>query len=248
MMHRIRAAIVATGVLAGAATAAQAATLVRRTTNVFGNFTVGYASLGDGGSFNEFLSSLELAYSQAANDAGAVSGDFRGTPVEGSASFASEAGYVFDVDQVAGQGGTSTSGDTPYDHVSLGANALSLVRLEFTVDVLTPFVLTGSLSSTLGPGVGARTSEALATVVFSGCVGCSWRSDITPGAFVGAGTLIPGNTYRLQGNTSTRLNGDAQFAFDLQLSPVPEPAAWLLLTLGLPALLWRRHHPRGEHA
>ncbi len=242
MSARIPAAIL---VLAATANVAHAADLVRRTTNVFGNFTVGYAALGDSGSFNEFLSTLELAYGQSANDAGAVSGDWRGTPVQGSASFASHAGYVFGTDQVVGQGGTTTSGDTPYDYVSLGANALSLVRLEFTVPVLTPFVLTGTLGSTLGPGVGTRVSEALATVVFSGCIGCSWRSDLTPGAFVATGTLIPGNTYRLQGNTSTRLNGDAQFAFNLQLSPVPEPAAWLLLALGLPALLWRRHLVQG---
>jgi hypothetical protein len=241
MNQRFRNRLAAGWLLAGCATAVQAADLVRRTSNVFGNFVVGYAALGEGGSFNEFLSSLELAYTQAANDAGAVNGDWRGTPVEGSASFASAASFVFGGDQIVGNGGTATTGATPYDHVSLGANAISLVRLEFSVTQPTPFVLTGSVTGSLGPDIGVRVSESLASVQFTGCIGCLWRTDTAPGAFVGSGTMIPGITYILAGSATTRLNGDAQWAFNLQLSPVPEPAAWLLLAMGIPALLWRRH-------
>jgi len=241
MNHRLRNTLAAGWLLAGCATAVQAADLVRRTSNVFGNFVVGYAALGDSGSFNEFLNSLELAYGQAADDAGAVNGDWRGTPVQGSASFASETGYVFGSQQIVGNGSVATTGSTPYDHVSLGANAISFVRLEFTVTEPTPFVLTGSVTGNLGPNIGVRISESLATLQFTGCIGCLWRSDLTPGGFAGSGTLIPGITYTLTGNATTRLNGDAQYAFNLQLSPVPEPAAWLLLAMGIPALLWRRH-------
>lgn len=246
MRHRAIPAAAAALLAGAAATVAQPAELVRRTSNVFGNFVVGYAALGDGGSFGELLFTLESLYARDAADAGAVSGDWNGTPVQGSASFASGVGYVFDPAQVVGSGYAITTGETPYDHVSLGANSIGMTRLEFTVDVITPFVITGAVSHTLGPNPGARVSEALASVQFTGCIGCLWRSDTSPGSFMGSGTLIPGVTYTISGNATTRLNGDAQWAFNLQLSPVPEPAVWLLLAMGLPALLWQRARAWGE--
>jgi hypothetical protein len=241
------ACVAVAAALAGAAATAQAADLVRRTTNVFGNFVVGYASLGDGGSFNEMLSTLDAAYAQSADDAGAVNGSFRGTPVEGSASFASEAAYVFGAAQITGNGGVSTTGATPYSYVSLAANAISMVRLEFRVSELTPFVLTGSIGGGPGSGVGVRVPEALAWVQFSGCIGCLWRTDTAPGDFVGSGTLIPGNTYMLTGYATSRINGSGQYAFNLQLAPVPEPGAWALLAAGLPLMLWRRRRQARTH-
>lgn len=219
---------------------AQAAELVGRSTNVFGNFLVGTGPLFDDGSFSELLGTLALSYGQEASDAGAVNGEFRGAPVQGSASFASGAGYVFAPEQVVGQGHAETTGETPFATVSLGANAISQVRLEFTVPQITPFTLSGSVLAQLGPDMGTRTSQALASVQFSGCIGCLWSADTQPGGFNASGTLQPGITYTITGRASSRLNGSGQYAFNLALAPVPEPGSALLLALGVPVLLWAR--------
>lgn len=239
-VHRRALAVFVLGALLATATA-QAADFVRRTSNVFGNFLVGAAVVSDSGSFSEFLSTPALVYSREAADAGAVNGSWNGTPIEGSASFASGASYVFESDRVVGQGHAETTGATPYDHVSLGANAISLVRLEFTVSEITPFVLTGSVLADPGIDVGPRVSQGSASVQFSGCIGCLWNAAVNPGAFSASGLLIPGNTYSLRGSAGAEINGSGQYAFDLMLGPVDEPAAWMLVALGLPLLLlWRR--------
>lgn len=219
---------------------ALAADFVARTTNVFGNFTVGAAAVLDTGSFSEFLGTPALAYGREAGDFGSVNGSWNGLPVVGSASFASGASYVFEPERVVGQGHAETTGATSYDHVSLASNAIGLVRLEFTVAEITPFTLSGAVVATRGDDVGARTSQGLASVQFSGCVGCLWTADVAPGAFNTSGLLMPGITYELRGNASSRLNGSGEFAFELLLGPVHEPAAWLLLAAGLPLLLRRR--------
>lgn len=239
-MNPFRKPVLSGLLLALGAGSTQAVELTRRTSNVFGNFLVGAGPVLDSGSFSELLFTLDTAYGRDANDAGAVNGSLNGQPVTGSASFASGTHYAVGDAVIWGNGHATTTGETPFGYVSLGANAISALRLEFTVDVPTPFVITGSVLHTLGPGVDTRVSEAGASVFFSGCVGCAWDSAHAPGAFSGSGTLIPGNTYSLQANASTRINGDAQYAINLQLSPVPEPAAWLLLAVAIPALLWRR--------
>jgi hypothetical protein len=243
-MNRIRIParrVATTLLLAATTTLAQGATLTARLTNVFGNFLVGAGPVGDSGSFSEFLTTPDLAYDQQAQDAGAVNGVLNGQPVQGSASFATQAEYVFSDAQIVGGGAAATTGETPFAYVSLGANAISAVRLDFQVPVLTHFVLTGAISSALGPNVGQATSLAQASVQLTGAGGSFWSTaNGHQGAFASAGTLLPGNTYRFSANASTRINGDAQYSFNLVLTPVPEPAVWLLLALGGPVLLWRR--------
>lgn len=235
------AAGLALGVAVLCTGSAQAADFVRRTTNVFGNFLVGAAIVSDSGSFSELLSTPALSYGREAGDAGAVNGSWNGTPVEGSASFASGTSYVFEPSHVVGQGHVATTGATPYDYVSLGANAISSLRLEFTVAELTPFVLTGSVLADRGVDVGPRVSQGSASFQFSGCIGCLWTAADSPGGFSASGLLRPGTTYTLRGNASAEINGSGQYAFDLVLGPVDEPAAWMLVSLGLPLLLlWRR--------
>lgn len=226
--------------LSAAFVPARAAELLSRSTNVFGNFTVGYAALVDGGSFSELLSTPETAYAHTAEDAGAVLGAWNGTPVEGSAGFASATEFLFGTGGVVGSGSAATSGSTPYDYISLGANAISSLRLDFRVTEATPFVLTGDVGRTLGADMGSRVSSAQASLVFSGCVGCSWVATADSTVFAASGTLLPFSSYRISANASTRLNGDAFYHFNLQLGAVPEPSAWVTLALGLPLLLWRR--------
>lgn len=223
---------------------AHAADLVRRTSNVFGNFSVGAFAIVDNGNFSELLTTLALAYGREASDSGAVNGVWNGTPVEGSASFGAGTAFVFDPVHVVGLGHAETSGATPYDYVSLGANASSSLRLEFTMPEITSFVLTGSVLAVPGPDVGVRDSRSSASVQFSGCIGCLWNAESAPGGFGASGLLIPGNVYTLRGEAASRINGSGQWAFDLVLGPVDEPAAWLLLALGLPALRWRQRAGR----
>jgi hypothetical protein len=229
--------------LLAVAASAQSADLNRRTTTVFGNFVVGYATLGDGGSFNESLSTLDPSYGNSAEDAGSVNGVFRDLPVQGSASFASQTSYAFSDALITGRGSATTTGDTPYDYVSLGANAQSFLRLEFTVREITPFALSGSLSSVLGVNVGVRTSESFASVLLTGTGG--WNTNFGDSGFAASGFFIPGNSYRLEARASTRLNGDAGYVFNLVLNPVPEPPVWLLAGVGLLALQRRLRSVRG---
>lgn len=246
---RVRLSPFVAGALLLAATAqaaAQEAVLTGRLSNVFGNFLVGAGIVNDSGSFSELLSTPDLAYAREAADAGSVSGVVSGQPVTGSAGFASAAEYVFDGLQIVADGLAATTGETPFSYVSLGANAISSVRLDFRVPVLTNFVLTGTVLAVQGPDIGTRPSSAMASVQFNGAVGANWHTDSFQGDFVASGTLIPG-TYRITGRASTELNGDAQYRFDLQLSPVPEPAAWMLLAMGMPFLL-RSRRRTGELA
>jgi hypothetical protein len=228
--------------LAAAAVQAQDATLTARQTNVFGNFLVGTGPVGDSGSFSEFLTTLSSAYGQAADDAGAVNNVFNGMPVTGSASFASEAAFVFDPLQIVGNGAVATSGETPYSYVSLGANAASSVRLTFNLPVQTLVTLSGSVTRLLGPNVGTRLSSASASVTMNGLG--SWSTTSHEGGFFASRTLLPGS-YEIRGSASSSINGEASFVFNALLTPVPEPSGWLMLMSGALWVAHRRLRGRG---
>jgi hypothetical protein len=68
----------------------------------------------------------------------------------------------------------------------------------------------------------------------------SWRSDVNTTPFSLNGTFMPGFEYTLFGRADSRLNASSAFDVDLLLSPVPEPATWLSLALGLGLLVARR--------
>lgn len=236
---RILASVVlALGLAASAAAQAPPLVLTQRLTSVFGNFLVGAGPVLDSGSFSEFLTApLSSAYNRTAADAGAVNGMLNGQPVVGFAGFSSEALYAVIPTGITAGGGAMVQGGAEYAYMSFGTNASSTVRLDFTVPVPTAFVLSGTVFAAIGPGVNGVGASADAGVSLTG-VGF-WDTASHQGAFVSSGMLVPGNGYRLTGRASARVNGDASYTLALVLSPVPAPAAWLLLTLGLPIVLLR---------
>jgi hypothetical protein len=235
-------------VLAGAlalalAGAADAQALVTRSSTVFGNFVVGYASVLDTGAFNEVLNTLDGAYDQSQADAGSANGTYNNLPVAGTAGFAVEQIYDVSAGLISGSGYSATSGSTPYGHVSVGANGQSFMRLRFTVPTLMAYTLTGEVQRGLGAPTNGVAPSAQAIVQLSGtgtCCGGLFDATNTPGAFSISGLISPQATAELYASATSRLNGEGSYWFNLVLTPVPEPAAWLLLALGAPALLWRR--------
>jgi PEP-CTERM motif len=230
-------------IAAGAAHAqATAPTLTSRLSAVVGSFTVGYATLGDGGSFNETLRTLDASFSRNEADSGSASGVVGSTPVQGSAGFAVTQDYAVTPLLISAAGSGATAADTPYSYVSVGARTISQLRFSFTVLVPTPFVLTGDVQHTIGDPVQGLTPTALATARLQSATGGGglWRSDTSPGAFTTSGTFMPGFSYTLEGLANSNLNASSSFVMNLVLSPVPEPAAWALLSAGLGLMLWRR--------
>lgn len=228
---------------AGSAQAqAPAPTLTSRLSSVVGSFTVGYSTLGDGGSFNETLRTLDASFSRDEADAGGVNGFVGSTPVQGNASFAVTQDYAVTPLLITASGSGASSAGTPYSYVSVGAQTISQLRFSFTVVVATPFVLTGAVQHTIGDPMQGLTPRALATARLQSSTGGGglWRSDTSPGAFTTSGTFMPGFTYTLEGLANSNLNANSSFVMNLELSPVPEPAAWALLSAGLGLLLWRR--------
>jgi hypothetical protein len=65
-------------------------TVTSRLSSVVGNFTVGYSRLGDGGSFNETLRTLDAVFSRNQADSGGDNGFVAATPVQGNASLPPE--------------------------------------------------------------------------------------------------------------------------------------------------------------
>ena len=222
--------------------AAQQPSVTSRLSAGVGSFVVGYSTLGDGGSFNETLRTLDAAFVRDEADAGSVNGFVGTTPVEGDASFAVTQDYAITPFLIRASGTGATGADTPYSYVSVGAQTISQLRLSFTVAVPTPYVLTGEVTHTIGaPTQGLTpTASAFARLVGSPGGGGAWLSTTAPGAFSTSGTFMPGFTYQLEGRANSNLNASSRFAMDLVLSPVPEPAQAALLVLGLGLLAARR--------
>jgi hypothetical protein len=223
---------------------AQGAAMSSRESSVFGNFLIGYATVGDSGSFSETLRTLDASYSQLAADAGSLDSFHGSTPVIAEGGFSTAQDYVFTPTLVSATGATATHVSSPFSYVSLGANGTSTLELEFRVDQPVAFVFSGEVLEQEGPGVGTVASSSLAVVQFTGTgVAGSWNSQATPGAFSTSGLLVPTGRYRLYGSATSRLNGSASYGFNLQLSPVPEPAPWALVLAGS-ALLVSLHRRR----
>lgn len=243
------AAPIALLLLVGAAApaAAQQPVLTSRLSSVVGSFVVGYSTLGDGGSFNETLRTLDAAFSRDEADAGGVNGFVGSTPVQGNASFGVTQDYAVTPLLISASGSGATGADTPFSYVSVGAQTISQVRLSFTVAVPTPYVLTGEVTHSIGaPVLGLTpTASAFARLVGSPGGGGAWLSTSTPGAFSTSGTFMPGFTYELEGRANSNLNASSQFTMNLALSPVPEPAQAALLALGLGLVALRARARRG---
>ncbi len=121
--------------LAAGAVQAQTPMLTSRLSSVVGSFTVGYATVGDGGSFSETLRTLDAAYNRNELDSGSASGTVGTTPVQGDASFAVAQNYAITPALLSASGSGATSGSTPYNDVGVGAQTISPVP-ELTIGLL----------------------------------------------------------------------------------------------------------------
>lgn len=223
--------------LAAPLAAAQVATLNTRETIHSGNFTVGFATLGDSGSLLQTFTTPDATFANVVGDSGSVNGLHGDTPVVGSGSFTSAQAYDLLADRVVFSGSAVTTLSTPFSYVSAGATALS--QLDLLIELPAPmfFSFSGELTELTGATVNGLTPRADALVKLSGA-GDNWLFN-DAGAFFQSGVLDAG-AWRINAYADTRGNGNAAFVGTLLLTPVPEPAAWLLLALGAPGLLWRR--------
>jgi hypothetical protein len=223
--------------LACQAVAAQAVSVATRETVQNGDFLVGFATLGDSGRYGQTFSTPDSAFRNVAADSGGVNGFHGNTPVVGSGSFSTAQAYELLADRVMFSGSAVTTLSTPFSYVSTGANALSMLDLLLALPTPMQFIFTGELVELPGTAVNGLTARADAQVKLSG-PGDTWLFT-GAGAFVQQGVLDAG-LWRINAFADTRGNGNASFVGALLLTPVPEPAAWLLLMLGVPALAWRR--------
>jgi len=217
--------------------AAQVATVNTRETIQSGNFAVGFATLGDSGSDLQTFTTPDASFANVVSDSGSVNGLHGDTPVVGSGSYASGQAYELQADRVVFSGSAVTTLSTPYSHVSAGANALSQLDLLLELSVPMVFTFSGEITEAPGATVNGLTARADALVKLSG-PGDSWLFN-GAGSFFQTGVLDAG-AWRINAFADTRGNGGAAFVGTLLLTPVPEPAAWLLLARGAPGLLWRR--------
>lgn len=233
---RWRMAAGLTLLLACHAVAAQPVSVATRETVQNGDFQVGFATLGDSGSYDQTFTTPDTAFGNVGADSGGVNGFHVDTPVVGNGSFSTAQAYELLADRVVFSGSAVTTLSTPFSYVSAGANALSMLDLLLVLPTQMHFTFTGELVELPGAAVNGLTARADAQVKLSG-PGDNWL-------FTGAGTffqqgVLDAGQWRINAFADTRGNGNASFAGTLLLTPVPEPAAWLLLMLGAPALAWR---------
>lgn len=216
--------------LVAPATMAQAATLSARDTQQRGNFAVGAGTTTDNGNYLLDVVTLEPVFSNVAADNGSAAG--------ASASFSTAQAYALQAEGLDFSGSAMTAVAGPVNVVTF-ADALSQLELVLVLDRPTPFELRVDLVETLGATVNNVAPRADAQFKLSG-PGDGWLYNAA-GSFVQTGVLAPG-TWRIDAFADARGNGYAGFAGTLALAPVPEPAAWLLMALGLVALAL----PRGR--
>jgi hypothetical protein len=227
--RRIAAAIAL--LLVTQATVAPAATLSARDTLQRGNFAVGAGTITDNGNYQLDVVTLEPVFSNVAADTGSAAG--------ASASYSTAQAYALQVDGLDFSGSAVTTVEGPVNVVGF-ADALSQLELVLVLDQATPFELQVELVETLGATVNNLAPRADAQFRLSG-PGNVWLFNAA-GSFVQTGVLAPG-TWRIDAFADARGNGHAGYAGRLALAPVPEPAAWLLMALGLAALAL----PRGRN-
>jgi hypothetical protein len=226
--------------LAGLATA-QAAdlALVNRESTMSGNFLVGFATLSDRGDYSQIFTTPDLSFSNSVADAGGVNGFHSTTPVVGSGSFSTTQDYAVSPLLITLSGSVSNTLSTPFTYVSAGANASSVLELEFDISVPTAFTLSGQLSELLGASVNSAAPLADTSLALRGLTtGVGFWLFSIPGSFAQSGVMQPGR-WLLSAQASSRINADASYVGSLVLSPVSEPnGAWLLT--GGAAALWLR--------
>jgi hypothetical protein len=230
LWRRRAAALAAPALLLALST--QAATLQNRTTSLLGSFVVGYATVGDNGSSTQRLTDLAPSWEGMAEDAGAVDEVYRGLPVVGSASFLLGQAYDIGARAVHGEGSSLTTLVRGAPYVSATSNGSSTLRLVVRVPETTEFRFTVQLD-----GAGAPLDSGMPSWGSSARLGSLAFN--TPGLHTHTGTLFAGD-YELAGDAWTRGNAQADWTFDLLIGPVPEPATWATLALGLGLLAWRR--------
>jgi hypothetical protein len=233
----VRAASAGVALLLASA-AAHSLTLQSRETHLSGQFFIGYATVGDTGELALDDTSLSASFAEVLHDFGAVNELFRTTPVEGDASFTAAQGFEVSESRIAISGETEAFVSTPYNHVSIDAQSSSALTLVFSVDSATAFSMIGSIATG-----GARSPASVRLRPVSAVSSQNWLFT-SNGAFNASGVLAPG-TWELYAASSSDTNTLSQtlqsgYQAELILGAVPEPANWLMLSLGLGGLLWRR--------
>jgi hypothetical protein len=217
--------------LAAQAAAAQTVVLTARETTQRGNFAVGSGTNTDNGNYALDLATLEASFANVAGDSGAAAA--------ARASFTTAQSYAVFDERVDFSASAVTSVEAPVG-VTAFSDTLSQLELVLVLAVDTPFELRVDLNETLGATVNNLAPRANAQVRLSG-PGDSWFIN-TPGSLVQSGVLAAG-TWRIDAFADARGNGDAGFIGTLVLTPVPEPAAWLLLAGGAGFMMLRRRRP-----
>lgn len=223
---------------------AQQISLIDRRTQLSANYLVGYATVSVSDVFNRTWDDLATSFQFATADSGSINDVYDNKPVQGLGSYDISQSYNIGERRIELGGEAHNTLAAAASYVSAGARATSTLWLDFNLSSPSGFSFSGQLDTTPGHAVGGTDAVATSTLILERRSGGNqrWAFD-TPGAFNISGQLLAGD-WRLYGNAHTRLNGDAAFSGALVLSPVPEPATWMLAMAGLPLLLrraaWRR--------